>query len=279
MYPGFTQLCGQCRSSYILRRFEKAIAAAAYLVADHERSFILGKSKLAPVSGNTIPRLELCSAVLATELGQFIETHLDYIPKTVKYFTDSKVVLDYIRNKTRRFYTYVSNRVDRIHNSTTPSQWNYVVTSKNPADVGTRYTLGDTADKEQVWLRGYPEHSVPDDDVTEIMDEFPLVCPDSDREIRPCVMKTDVRTRLGCKRFESYSSWKRLVSSIAFWKYCAKRRSFKEPTKRLQTSTISVQQKSPFCKLFRVNAFHRRSITFFVELLCHQAVPFLLFHR
>ena len=153
----------------------------------------------------------------------------------MKYFTDSKVVLGYIRNKTRRFYTYVSNRVDRIHNSTNPSQWNYVVTSKNPADVGTRYTLGDTADKEQVWLRGYLEHSVPDDDVTEIMDEFPLVCPDSDREIRPCVMKTDVRTRLGCKRFESYSSWKRLVNSIAFWKYCAKRRSFKEPTNDYKT--------------------------------------------
>ena len=57
---------------------------------------------------------------------------------------------------------------------------------RQPADVGTRYTLGDTAEKERVWLRGYPEHSVPDDDVTENIDEFPLVCPDNDREIRPC---------------------------------------------------------------------------------------------
>jgi hypothetical protein len=38
--------------------------------------FLVGKSKLAPLKGHTIPRLELCGAVLATELGETICNHM-----------------------------------------------------------------------------------------------------------------------------------------------------------------------------------------------------------
>lgn len=54
---------------------EKPVAAVAYLkmfYADNEceLGFVLGKSKLLPKHGHTVPRLELCSAVLATEILQ-----------------------------------------------------------------------------------------------------------------------------------------------------------------------------------------------------------------
>ena len=56
----------------------------------------------------------------------------------VRYFTDCKVVLGYICNRTRRFHTYVSNTVQRILDLSESSQWFYVDTKHNPADVGTR---------------------------------------------------------------------------------------------------------------------------------------------
>ncbi|KAJ8346863.1 hypothetical protein SKAU_G00282640 [Synaphobranchus kaupii] len=60
----------------------KAIAAVAYLKVTHEDGhsevgFILGKAKLAPVPELTIPRLELCAAVLAVELSELLTEELD----------------------------------------------------------------------------------------------------------------------------------------------------------------------------------------------------------
>ncbi|XP_061191716.1 uncharacterized protein LOC133199932 [Saccostrea echinata] len=88
---------------------EKAIAAVAYLTSDKHLSvgFVLGKAKVAPTHGHTIPRLELCAAVLATEIGQTISDNLDIPLDSIQYHTDSKVVLGYISNEKRRFYTYV----------------------------------------------------------------------------------------------------------------------------------------------------------------------------
>ncbi|XP_071151533.1 uncharacterized protein [Mytilus edulis] len=122
---------------------EKAIAAVAYLrttdsSGEPNIGFILGKAKVAPTSGHTIPRLELSAAVLAVEITQTIVNNLDLHIDTVKFYTDSKVVLGYISNETRRFFIYVANRVEKIRKFSSPSQWNYVPTNRNPADSGTR---------------------------------------------------------------------------------------------------------------------------------------------
>lgn len=76
--------------------------------------FILGSSKVAPKHAYTIPRLELCGAVLAVEISESIDTHLDFHIEDFTFYTDSKVVLCYIQNDTRKFYTYVlvANRVE-----------------------------------------------------------------------------------------------------------------------------------------------------------------------
>lgn len=54
---------------------EKSIAAVAFVKDPEtgEYGFILGKAKLAPLLGHTIPRLELCAAVLASEITQNLD--------------------------------------------------------------------------------------------------------------------------------------------------------------------------------------------------------------
>lgn len=84
------------------------------------------------------PCLELCAAVLATEIADQIREEIGLKLDRITFFTDSKVVLGYISNESRRFYVNVNNRVQRIRQSSHPSQWRYVATENNPADLGSR---------------------------------------------------------------------------------------------------------------------------------------------
>lgn len=102
-----------------------AIAVVAYLktvstTGDCHVGLVMGKSKLAPCPAHTIPRLKLCATVLAVEMADFIKEEMDIEIHSVKYYTDSKIVLGYIHNTSRRFYVYVANRVTRIRKSSQP---------------------------------------------------------------------------------------------------------------------------------------------------------------
>lgn len=99
----------------------------SYLRVEYEdgsssTGFVLGKSKVAPMSGHTIPRLELCAAVLAIELAQMARDQLQMKFDGVRYFTYSKVVLGYICNQKRRFMLYVANRFHKITSQSKPEE-------------------------------------------------------------------------------------------------------------------------------------------------------------
>lgn len=72
---------------------------------------------------------------------------------TIRFYTDSKVILGCIYNQTRRFHIYVSNRVQRIRKSTTPEQWYYVPTHLNPADDTTK-SVPAAHLRDTTWLTG-----------------------------------------------------------------------------------------------------------------------------
>ncbi|CAC5388524.1 unnamed protein product [Mytilus coruscus] len=118
--------------------------------------FVLGKTKLAPISGNTIPRLKICAAVMAAEIVEFVTYNLDQTTDTVKFYSDSRIVLGYVTNQTRLFYTYVANRVQRIRKSSSPEHWNFVSTQLNPADQGTKCIPADKVNSS-LWILGHEE--------------------------------------------------------------------------------------------------------------------------
>ena len=165
---------------------ESGIAAVSYLLTYYEDGncdigFAMRKAKVAPIRSHTIPQLELCAAVLASDITETVKENLDIKLHTVKYYTDSKVVLGYIHNQSRRFYTYVSNRVDKIRTVSSPNQWNFVPTHLNPADDGSR-GLKVSNLQDSKWLMG-PQFLLKE---TAVQDQsnFPLVTPDDDVEIR-----------------------------------------------------------------------------------------------
>ena len=117
-------------------------------------SFVLGKSRVAPLKVMSIPRLELTAAVVAVKLNRLIRNELEYPIDDTIFWTDSSMVLQYIRNESRRFQTFVANRVAMIHEESTPKQWRHVNTASNPADVTSRGAKGSELHKMDLWLHG-----------------------------------------------------------------------------------------------------------------------------
>lgn len=201
---------------------EKAIAAVAYLRTLHEDGnsqlgFVMGKA--APKHGQTIPRLELCAAVLGVEI---YETILDEFElRKVTFFTDSKVVLGYINNETKRFYVYVRNRVDSIRRLTHPSQWNYLPTNLSPADDATR-SIPAVNLQTSLWLNGPPENFL---EHTDEKTSFPLVSPGDDKEVRSTKTAVESEATLGSHHFERFSTWRSLKRAVRILKELARFRT------------------------------------------------------
>ena len=100
--------------------------------------FITGASKVAPRCATSIPRLELCAAVESAICASAISHDLKFKPSCITLYTDSQIVLGYLRNKQRRFSKYIERRVQAILNLSDVEQWKYVGTGDNPADIATR---------------------------------------------------------------------------------------------------------------------------------------------
>ena len=89
-------------------------------------SFVIGKARVAPLKKLTIPRLELTAATVSAKMSEFLRSEISYQNVKEFFWTDSKVVLGYIKNESRRFHTYAANRVQQIRNATDPDSWFYV---------------------------------------------------------------------------------------------------------------------------------------------------------
>ena len=101
-------------------------------------TFLMGKSRVAPMKQTTIPRLELTAALVSARKGSQLKRELDLDKVEEHYWTDSEVGLGYLKNEGKRFHTFVANRVSNILSLTPRAQWCYVQSKDNPADDASR---------------------------------------------------------------------------------------------------------------------------------------------
>lgn len=76
--------------------------------------FLMGKTRVAPLIWQTIPRLELATAALSVKMDRMLKAELPLPTNTSVFWSDSTSVLKYISNDHTRFHTYVANRTSSV---------------------------------------------------------------------------------------------------------------------------------------------------------------------
>ena len=179
-------------------------------------SFVMGKARVTPKKTVSIPRLELAAATISVNIGDLLKNELEYEDIKDHYWTDSKVVLGFISNESRRFHTYVANRVQLIHEHTTPSQWHYVETALNTADEGSRGMSPKDFVEKSEWIKGPDFLKEPIE--SWLKEETYEEHVDSDSpEVK--IVKVNTRTVKESsdilKRLERFSSWFKAKMAVA----------------------------------------------------------------
>lgn len=106
---------------------ESAMCAVVYvktsLKGDIHIQLAASKTKVAPTNKVTLPKLELCAAVLLVKLMKSVKRALQFENEKTYYYSDSEITLAWIKGDINKWKTFVANRVARIHESSDPNSF------------------------------------------------------------------------------------------------------------------------------------------------------------
>ena len=141
----------------------QAYGAVAYFVfsnKDYKQnicSFILSKSPLSPLKEQcsiAIPKLELQAAVLAARLKCTMLEEIDFDIDKVRFWTDSKITLNYIRNSSKRLSVSIMNSLHEIRLNSNINERYFIPGKNNLADQCTRYNPLTSLTLNCLWIKG-----------------------------------------------------------------------------------------------------------------------------
>ena len=138
---------------------EVGYGVSSYLRAEYPDdhihcTFVMEKVRNAPVKFVSIPRLKLQAAVLATRMCKMLREELELNFERTFLWTDSEIVLHYLKNEKRGLQTFVANRIEEIKKHTLVHDRNHVPGTLNPADYVSRGLVPSSLTADHYWLRG-----------------------------------------------------------------------------------------------------------------------------
>lgn len=157
----FSECENRCELHGFCDASEKGYAAVVYLriLRNNKKievHLVASKTKVAPLKKLTIPRLELCAAVLLAKLLAYLvpifKTKIS-LDKIITW-SDSNIVLYWLHSPPSRWKTFVANRVSYIQDKLPHATWLHVKSKNNPADVASRGIFPSEFVNFSTWFQG-----------------------------------------------------------------------------------------------------------------------------
>lgn len=138
---------------------ESAYGASIYIRSCNKSKIyksrlLTAKSRVAPIKQLSLPRLALCAALLAAQLTQKCIESIEINFDRVYYWSDSTIVLCWLKGEPIQWKTFVGNRVSEIQILTNIDSWHHANSQDNPADLISRGLNGSSLVANEFWWKG-----------------------------------------------------------------------------------------------------------------------------
>ncbi|GFW19136.1 integrase catalytic domain-containing protein [Trichonephila clavipes] len=154
LLPSYIQLeihafCDSSVRAYCTEIYLKCIASECISV-----SLLTSKTRVAPLKTQSLPRLELCAALLLSNVLQVVVREFPLsIHRTITW-SDSTITLAWLKTEPYRWQPFAANRVFKIQTTIQSAEWCHVSGIENPAHLGTRGLLLSQLVAHDQWIQG-----------------------------------------------------------------------------------------------------------------------------
>lgn len=218
------------------------------LVASRARVTPLKTKKNLESNMNTIPKFELESLLLLTELYQEVIENFKHHDVKFTAYTDSQICLCWIRGNKDLDNKMVKRRVNKIKKILKPADIHYVPSAQNPADHGSRGLSPAAFVDCDLW------HSGPDWLKDEPLRFTPFDCDDTTYAMATLSRPTrslDTSQPNFSERFSNYVRLVKAVARILRWK-CNRIKDKEENPKKFNEPLTAEEVENAKVRLFKM---------------------------